>query len=214
MTQLRADAQRNLGLVLDAAAEVLAERGPDASVDEIARRAGVGHATVFRRFPTKNDLIAAVALARIRALTEVAETALADPDAAAAFEGFMWRAAELHVTSGRLHECFDTCLEQPEHGELERLAAQLVERAQAVGAVRNDVTAVDIGAIFTAVLRSAPADDWRRYVEVVLDGLRPDQTVASARATKRSSGTSSSSPTSRASSRKVSSPARSRGPKR
>jgi AcrR family transcriptional regulator len=51
METLRADAQRNLGLVLDAAAEAFAESGPDVSVDEIARRAGVGHATVFRRFP-------------------------------------------------------------------------------------------------------------------------------------------------------------------
>jgi len=57
---LRADARRNLGLVLDAASEVFAERGPDASIDEIARRAGVGHGTVFRRFPTKDALLAAV----------------------------------------------------------------------------------------------------------------------------------------------------------
>lgn len=179
MTQLRADAQRNLGRVLDAAAEVLAERGPEASVDEIARRAGVGHATVFRRFPTKNDLIAAVAVERIRTLTEVARAAVESPDAAAAFDDFMWRMAELHVSSGRLHECFGVCIEKPEHTELHELAARLVERAQAAGAVREDVTPADIETIFGAVLRTARPDDWRRYVAVVLDGLRPPKTELS-----------------------------------
>ena len=173
MTPLRADAQRNLGRVLDAAAEVLAERGPEASVDEIARRAGVGHATVFRRFPTKDELIAAVALERIREVTAAAETALADPDAAAGFEEFIRHGAELYVTGGRLHECFDKAVEKPEHGELQALVARLVERAQAVGAVRKDVTSADIEAMFTAVLRTAPPGRWETYVAVMLDGLRP-----------------------------------------
>src|SRR5207244_8257292 len=57
MTELRADARRNLERVLDAATEEFAASGPDASIDEIARRAGVGHGTVFRRFPTKDDLM-------------------------------------------------------------------------------------------------------------------------------------------------------------
>ena len=62
---LRADAERNRRLVLDAAAAVFAERGLEAGVAEIAQRAGVGTATVFRRFPTKQDLIVAVVDARI-----------------------------------------------------------------------------------------------------------------------------------------------------
>jgi AcrR family transcriptional regulator len=176
---VRADAQRNLGRVLDAAAEVLAERGPDASVDEIARRAGVGHATVFRRFPTKDDLIAAVVLERIRELAAVAEEAAADPDPGAAFDRFVWHAGELHANGGRLHECFDTCIEKPEHTDLHVHAARLVERAQAAGAVRADVTAAEIEAIFAAVLRSANGSEWRRYVEIVLDGLRPPKTELS-----------------------------------
>lgn len=181
MTQaLRADAQRNLGRVLDAAAEVFAERGPAASVDEVARRAGVGHATVFRRFPTKDALIAAVARDRLRQLCEVAEAALANEDAGAGFDDFMWRVAEMHVGGGRLHECFDRCVELPEHAEVHALAARIVERAQAGGAVRADVSATDIETIFGAVLRTALAGDWRRYVEVVLAGLRPPKTELSA----------------------------------
>ena len=60
MTELRADAQRNLERVLDAAEQAFGASGPDASIDEIARLAGVGHGTVFRRFPTKDDLMYAV----------------------------------------------------------------------------------------------------------------------------------------------------------
>jgi len=170
---LRADAQRNLGRVLEAAAEVFAERGPEASVDEIARRAGVGHATVFRRFPTKHALIEAVALERVRELREVAETALADDDPAAGFDEFMWRAAELHGRDRRLLECMDRCLDTPESAELHALGARLVERAQAAGAVRADVTAADIEMLFGAALQAAPPGQWRRYAGVVLDGLRP-----------------------------------------
>src|SRR5437868_5777618 len=94
MVELRADAQRNLGRVLDAAAEVFAERGPDASVDEIARRAGVGHGTVFRRFPTKESLVAAVMCRRLEEITAAAEDLLEQPDAGEAFERFIWEIGE------------------------------------------------------------------------------------------------------------------------
>jgi AcrR family transcriptional regulator len=173
VTQLRADAQRNLGRVLDAAAEVLAERGSDVSVDEIARRAGVGHGTVFRRFPTKDALIAAVVVERLRELIAAAEEAVAAADAAAAFRSFMLRVAEQHVRDRRLFECFDKCVETPELTELHRLGAQLVERAKAAGAVRAELTAVDVETIFGAALRAAPPEHAERYAEIVLAGLRP-----------------------------------------
>jgi AcrR family transcriptional regulator len=176
----RRDAERNREAILAAAREAFAEGGVAVGVDEIARRAGVGHATVFRRFPTKDDLIAAVVLERIRELAAVAEEAAADPDAGAAFERFIWHAGELHATGGRLHECFDKCVAKPEHTELHARAARLVERAQAAGAVRADVTADEIETIFAAVLRSANGGDWRRYVAIVLDGLRPPKSDASA----------------------------------
>ncbi|HET7044782.1 MAG TPA: helix-turn-helix domain-containing protein [Gaiellaceae bacterium] len=173
METLRADAQRNLGLVLDAAAEAFAESGPDVSVDEIARRAGVGHATVFRRFPTKGSLIAAVAQARLSELIALAQAALAEDDAGAAFHGFVWRVAELHAHSRGLYECFDRCLGAAESVELREVVARLVERAQAAGSVRSDFGAEDVSTLVGAAIRSAPPEQWRRYVGVVLDGLRP-----------------------------------------
>ena len=70
---LRADAQRNLERVLDAATEAFAASGPDVSVHEIAARAGVGHATVFRRFPTKDDLMLAVIERRVEEIAAIFE---------------------------------------------------------------------------------------------------------------------------------------------
>ena len=89
MVELRADARRNLERVLDAAARCFAEDGPDASVDEIARRAGVGHGTVFRRFPTKDDLVYAVVERHVAQMRTLAEEALDDGDPGAAFFGFV-----------------------------------------------------------------------------------------------------------------------------
>ena len=77
MTELRADARRNLERVLDAATEVFAASGPDVSVHEIAERAGVGPATVFRRFRTKDELM--LALLRKRHVARIEAAAEAEP---------------------------------------------------------------------------------------------------------------------------------------
>jgi AcrR family transcriptional regulator len=170
---LRADAQRNLGRVLDAAAEVFAEQGPDASVDEIARRAGVGHATVFRRFPTKDALIAAVAEQRIAELQSMAEQALAADDAGAAFTAFVWRAAEVNARDRGLHDCLLRCAQSPASLALREAGVRVVERAQRSGDVRTDIDAADVPDLIRAALRAAPPGQWRSYVRIVLDGLRP-----------------------------------------
>src|SRR3954471_14383256 len=81
----RADALRNRERVITAAAAVFAEKGLDAGVPEIAQRAGVGKATVYRSFPSKEHLVAAVAVERLGWITELTTRALADRDAGAAF---------------------------------------------------------------------------------------------------------------------------------
>lgn len=180
-TELRADAQRNLERVLDAATELLAQRGCDVSVDEIARKAGVGHATVFRRFATKDELIAAVVSKQVRELVAHVEAALDEDDPGEAFRGFVWHAAELHAGDRALHEGFLRCVEMSEiaeaKAELNGLIEQLIARAQQAGAVRHDIRPDDVSALVSSAIRgargSSEPDLWRRYVEVVLAGLKP-----------------------------------------
>jgi AcrR family transcriptional regulator len=172
MVELRADARRNLERVLDAATEVFAASGPDASIDEIARLAGVGHGTVFRRFPTKDDLMFAVIERHVAEMRALAEEAIAAEDPGEAFFDFVHRVAELNMSTPGLHRCVVHCGDKPGAAELEKLVARIVSRAQRAGAVRRDVKPADVQLLVRSALTSAPAGQWRRYLDVVLDGLR------------------------------------------
>ncbi len=172
MVELRADARRNLERVLDAAAEVFAAAGPDASIDEIAKRAGVGHGTVFRRFPTKDDLMFAVIERHVAEMRALAEEAIAAEDPGEAFVDFVHRVAELNMRTPGLHRCVVHCGDKPGAAELEKLVARIVSRAQRAGAVRRDVKPADVQLLVRSALTSAPPGQWRRYLDVVLDGLR------------------------------------------
>jgi AcrR family transcriptional regulator len=172
MTELRADARRNLERVLDAATEVFAASGPDASIDEIARLAGVGHGTVFRRFPTKDDLMYAVVERHVAQLCALADEALASDDPGQAFFDFARAAAELGMTTPGLHKCVVHCGEKPGAAELEERGAKIVARAQRAGALRRDIEPSEVGTLIRAALMAAPSGHWRRYLDVVLDGLR------------------------------------------
>jgi AcrR family transcriptional regulator len=171
MTELRADARRNLERVLDAATDVFAASGPAASIDEIAQRAGVGHATIFRRFPTKDDLMYAVIERRVDEIREVMEEELAADDPGEAFFRSIRRVAELHMNAPGLHECVLRC-GKPGAAALDTLGERLIRRAQKAGALRRDVSPADVSTLIKSVMQSAPERHWRRYLEVVLDGLR------------------------------------------
>lgn len=180
---LRADAARNREALLTAAEEEFAERGLDASIADIARRAGVAKGTVFRHFPTKEDLATAIAARHAEELTAVARRLRGSADAGAAVLEFLTEAA------GRLQRRrVAVLMTVPAPGsELARLQRQvhdevvlLVDEARAAGAVRADVTGTDVFLLMCApvhtveTLADPPADLWRRYVGVVFDGLRPD----------------------------------------
>jgi AcrR family transcriptional regulator len=169
---LRADAQRNLERVLDAAMEAFAASGPETSIDEVARRAGVGHATVFRRFPTKEALMGAVLERRVGEIHALADEALASDDPGEAFFAFAWRVAELQAASRGLSQCFAECGAVEGKADVEARVTKIVARAQRAGAVRNDVKPADVPVLIRSALQSADGKQWRRYVEVVLDGLR------------------------------------------
>lgn len=192
---MRADAARNRERVLAAAREVFGEFGPDARMEEISRRAGVGVGTLYRHFSTKEALLDALVSERLAELTEAAEAALRDPDSWAAFRGVMWRMVETAVEDRVLLKAFTPptapSVPRPMEGEgdlagppvprgLLDLMGRLLRRAQDDGEVREDVTAADLPLMFSGVMvmaLEAPRKDWedepwRRYVAVLLDGLR------------------------------------------
>jgi AcrR family transcriptional regulator len=180
-TALRADAQRNLDRILEAATDAYAELGPDVTIDEIARRAGVGHGTVFRRFPTKDALWAAIIRVRLEELLARAKALLDRPDAGAALDQFVWTAAERMRRDRALFEgvehceCFEDVAAAKQ--ELHDVVDTMIRRARREGAVRRGIDSRDIGALVGAAIQASlhaeREDAWRRYVQVVLDGLRP-----------------------------------------
>jgi AcrR family transcriptional regulator len=178
----RADARRNRDAVVRAAAEVFAEKGLDAGIPEIAARAGVGRATVYRSFPTKEHLVAAVAEQRLDWVAAVALEALGDEDAGAAFERVVIAIAERQATDRSVAGSMAADIHLPDL-DAARTAAHtaleaLMTRARAQGALRADATDEDLKVLFTGVatvLREQHERDpavWRRYGQLIADALR------------------------------------------
>jgi len=180
---LRADARRNRERVLAAAEEVFSEAGLRAQIDEVARRAGVGVGTVCRNFPTKEALVEAVLASRYESLLLAATEALENDDAAVAFESFFVALADFQAGHRALAEQMATEIEittdDRKRDALLRAVSELVTRAQAAGAVRDDIGAGDVAMLFSGIGHAtAVAGDLRavlheRYVRLILDGLRP-----------------------------------------
>jgi AcrR family transcriptional regulator len=159
---LRADAERNRRRLLDAAQELFRERGLEVGVAEIAQRAGVGRGTLFRNFPTKQDLIAAIVIERMHEATEYSRRMLDAPDAGEALFGFL----EEMVGRQQLDRCLfdavaDTFLANQEiraaHAEIVGGMEDLLTRAKEAGAVRSDVGAMDVLMLLKGVFEAATA---------------------------------------------------------
>jgi AcrR family transcriptional regulator len=184
---LRADAERNRQAVIDAAAAVFAEQGTDAALDVVARRAGVGIATLYRRFPTRDLLVEAVLDDKMRRYAddseEAAERALTKPWDA--FAGYVESVLALQAQD----PAFADMLLAPfhgspvfaeEHARAFRASVRLVERARLAGAIRPDFQHVDL---YLAVLagdgvsratRDHGAQSSRRLAAYLLDAFRAD----------------------------------------
>jgi AcrR family transcriptional regulator len=183
---LRADAARNRELIIAAAAAVFAERGLDAATAEIAHRAGVGEATLFRRFPTKDDLIDAIIETRMEEMATLVDAAAGEPDPAAALERLMQDLVkQFSRDRGFFEAAGERCMNDPKFAELrERVldaVGRLLRRAQDAGAVRTDLSPSDIsflaGSAMYAMEVSKPGlrdDLWKRYLRVILDGMKPE----------------------------------------
>ena len=181
-TRTRADAVRNYERVVAAAAEVLAEKGAEAGVPEIAARAGVGKGTVYRCFPTKDHLISAVVAERLRGFTDSARTAAQREDAWEAFVELLCDSAERQATdctfaAGLAHESALPDVAQARAAMHEAIDA-LMARAQAQGRMRQGVTSKDMKILFAGMSQMLRAEgnsdpeEWRRYAGLVADALR------------------------------------------
>jgi AcrR family transcriptional regulator len=181
---LRRDAERNRQRILEAATEVFNERGLDVSLDEIARHAGVGVGTVYRRFRTKEELVEALFMSRLDEVAAIADQAFAAPDPWSGLVSFMERMAEIMAGDLGLRQIlmFATYGRDLVAVARERnapLVERLVERAQAAGQLRSDLRQTDIVFIVfvlteaTQLAQAASPDIWRRYLALILDGMQP-----------------------------------------
>lgn len=178
----RADALRNRNQAIESAREVLAERGLDAPLDEIARRAGIGNATLYRHFPARCDLLGAVCADTLREIAAAGERALSDEDPWAAFTGHLAWVCELCARDRALADLLTT--DKPPSDELATLRARavgamqaLMDRARDEGVLRADCDKRDVVLILKATAglmqRSDDQPDvWRRHLRLVLDGMR------------------------------------------
>jgi AcrR family transcriptional regulator len=181
---LRKDAERNRQRILAAAGELFTERGLGVTLDDIARHAGVGVGTVYRRFADKELLIDALFEQRIDAMCEIAEEALAQPDPWDGVVHFFARGSELQARDRGLKELLSCNAHGGGHCGVRRerlraLVTAIFDRAKRAGVVRADADPHDspiISMMLGVVMdrsRDVEPELWRRYLGLVLDGLRP-----------------------------------------
>jgi AcrR family transcriptional regulator len=183
---LRADARRNRDRVLVAARAAFGAEGSDVSLDEIARRAGVGAGTVYRHFATKEALFGAVVFDRMEELVEEACALLDDTDPDHAFSSFLERlgregARKRDLVEALAHDGIHLQLgEAPIVRSLIDILAELLRRAQRAGAVRRDISVNDVMALLTGAAYAichSRADEKQsgRLLSIMYDGLRANR---------------------------------------
>ncbi|WP_049562136.1 TetR/AcrR family transcriptional regulator [Nonomuraea sp. SBT364] len=176
----RTDAERNRDRVLEAARALFAESGHDVQMAEVARAASVGIGTLYRKFPTREALIEAIAERRTADLVAEARRLADTGDPAQGLAGFLYHVGQVLAEDRGMSEVIEKAMGSAEpRGEtreaLLTVVAELLGRARARGTVGQDVTAGDVNIVIcglAAVTRNA-AGDWQRYVEIALDGLHP-----------------------------------------
>ena len=180
---LRVDAQRNHERLLTAARATFDERGPDACLDDIARRAGVGIGTLYRHFPTRRDLLAAVLNDDIEALCVEAERLLTSPTPGDALISWL-RAVVTHAAASRglaanllCAPPDDQLTSVPACIQMRSALTQLLTRAQAAGVVRPNIDSSDLFALVNGIAwateqASGDRETADRLLSLMLDGLR------------------------------------------
>jgi AcrR family transcriptional regulator len=173
----RADARRNFDAILDAAALAYADLGAGVSMDEIARSAGVGVATLYRNFPTRTALMEAVYLAAVDELVTFGE-AIQDPDPWTALRGWLEKFVDFMKTKHPLLTVLteSSAVYGPTSEAIYRIADPLVDRARAAGELSSHLNADDVMRVIFAVTGGIYRDDSQRQraLRIVLDGIRPN----------------------------------------
>jgi AcrR family transcriptional regulator len=183
--RLRADAERNRRRILEAAADVFAERGLGVSLDDIAVAAGVGVGTVYRRFPDKDALIDALFEDKIGEVADAARAALEIDDPWDSFETFVRAVAALQAKDRGLKEALTSADRGRERvafarSQIAPIGMRIIGRAQEAGVVRADLGALDIPATFFTIghladrSRHVAPGYWERLLTIFLDGVRAD----------------------------------------
>jgi len=171
----RADARRNFDALLSAAREVFAESGADASLEDIARRAGVGIGTLYRNFPTRQDLFERVYIGEVEDLCTAARD-LADLPPWDALAGWLRRFVSYIATKRALMEALSTgsSVFAACRAEMYSAGTPLFARAQATGEVRADLTFDDLVKMVSGLTSGTFTDDAQRerVFSIALDGIR------------------------------------------
>ncbi|MEU6968668.1 helix-turn-helix domain-containing protein [Kitasatospora aureofaciens] len=181
--RLRRDAQRNRDLLLAAAREMFSRHGLDVPLDQIAKEAGVGNATLYRNFPTREALVAEVFADAGAGLAAAGQEALAAEDAWTGLERYFERIFELVAADRGINDLATRAIPTvPGMTEISRghaaTVGALIARAQEQGSMRRDVVTMDLLFLLGPLCRALPAatelrpDLWRRYLALLLDGFR------------------------------------------
>lgn len=164
---------------------MFAKQGPDASVSEIAKAAGVGQGTAFRHFPTKDDLLCAAMQDHVDSVMEFAREQLEIEDPWEALAGFCREVVQRYMTDrgflqavkqGRLGPYAETC-----KGEITDIIDELLRRAREAGVIRADIVGADINLMLTAAGDASDTDTpdaGARVLQLMLDGMRASSVSA------------------------------------
>jgi AcrR family transcriptional regulator len=176
----RADARRNYDLLVEAARKVFADQGGGASMEAIAKQAGVGVGTLYRHFPKRIDVVEAVYRDDVDSLVGLADRAASELDAWAALERWLWGYVEYgrakRTFLNELHEAFEKNpdLKPASRDRIWAAANQVLRRAQEAGVARADVSGEDLMQLMTPMCMNSTIgnEQGERLTRMVLDGLR------------------------------------------
>lgn len=178
---MRADARRNLANVLDAAGELFAEEGMGASMEAIAKRAGVGVGTIYRRFPTKEALVEAVVIHHFESVCDECDALAGRGSAGEAFSAVLSYVIETASRHLDLKAALSSSgveikvVGEPAFERMRTTLAELLERAQAAGSIRPDVNVDDVIGLVSASCAASTSfhgTSPTRLISLITDGLK------------------------------------------